>query len=257
MKPGPFDAIVRNIAQAGYHNHREPSHSNLLSDQIVRDLERACPSFRDDRAKGRFREWRNVKGPDGRNTDLLIGAPTPKGKPDLSQVRILLENKSVVTAHRNRNARFQDVERETHAIHAENPRTIVVATLIVGVCERVLNVPDCVKKPYKSKPERFDAEILPRLSSGDATLWDEFEHCVSVNRADDPMKTVEYFRALPVREPADSHERGLDFMLFIPMAIDNVAPPRLAKLPGIEPVAQYKRMIERLCYTYKIRWAGK
>ena len=27
-----------------------------------------------------------------------------------------------------------------------NPRTIVVATVIVGVCEKVLNVPDCVKR---------------------------------------------------------------------------------------------------------------
>lgn len=257
MKQGPFDAIAGNIARARYHNHREPSHSNLLSDRIVADLADACPSFREDRKAGRFREWRNVKGPDGRNTDLVIGAPGPKGTPDLAQVRILLENKSVVTAHRNRNARFQDVERETHAIHAKNPKTIVVATLIVGVCERVLNVPDCVKKPFKNKSEKFESEILPRLSSGDARLWDEFEHCVSVNRPDDPMKTVEYFRALPVREPADSHVRGLDFMLFVPMAIDNVDPPRLAKLPGIDPVAEYKKMIKKLCFTYGIRWAKK
>lgn len=257
MTDSPFDAIVRNIASARYHNHREPSHSDLLSDRILGDLASACPKFREDRERERFREWRNVKGPDGRNTDLVIGAPTPKGKPDLSQVRILLENKSVVTAHRNRNARFQDVERETHAIHAKNPRTIVVATLIVGVCERVLNVPDCVKKPYKSKPHIFDSEILPRLSSGDARLWDEFEHCVSVNRTDDPMKTVEYFRALPVREASDTHQRGLDFMLFIPMAINNVDPPRLAKLPGIDPVVEYKKMIKKLCYAYRIRWAGK
>jgi hypothetical protein len=254
---GPFDDIVRHIETAGYHNHREPSHSNLLSDRIVADLAAACPAFRSDRNKSRFQEWRNVKGPDGRNTDLVIGAPAPKESPDLSQVRVLLENKSVVTAHRNRNARFQDVERETHAIHAKNPRTIVVATLIVGVCERVLNVPDCVKKPFKTRPEKFDVEILPRLSKGDAGLWEEFEHCVSVNRADDPMKTVEYFRALPVREASDTHERGLDFMLFIPMAIDNVNPPRLANLPGIDPVAEYKKMIKKLCYAYRIRWAGK
>jgi hypothetical protein len=146
MTAGPFDAILRNMAEARYHNHRKASHSNALSDRIVADLADSCPSFAADRKKGRFQEWHNERGPDRRNTDLLIGSPDAKGKPDLSQVRLLLENKSVVTAHRNRNARFQDVERETHAIHSKNPRTIVVATLIVGVCERFLNVPDGVKK---------------------------------------------------------------------------------------------------------------
>lgn len=56
MTDGPFDAIVRNIARARYHNHREPSHSNLLSDRILDDLASACPKFREDRKRGRIGE---------------------------------------------------------------------------------------------------------------------------------------------------------------------------------------------------------
>ena len=131
----------------------------------------------------------------------------------MRNVRIIVEHKSVVTAHRNRNARSQDIEREMRTSHVHNPRTIVVATLIIGTCQRVLNVPDCVKKDPRYGDGQFETLVLPRLSSGDQTLWNDFRNCISSNTQDDPIKTMEYFSRLPVRAMADTHEVGLDFML--------------------------------------------
>ena len=243
----PFTQILDAIREKGYHDHRSNSHSNLLTERMVADLAATCPSFVADRAANRFREWRNTLGPDRRNTDLLIGAANADGSPGLRNVRILIEHKSVVTAHRNRNAHYQDIEREMLATHDKNPRTIVVATLIVGVCQRVLNVPDCVKKDSRYSPIRFQNEILPRLSTGDQTVWTDFPRCISTNTPEDPATTVAMFRGLPVRAPADSHEVGLDFMLFVPVEIDNVNPPRLGVMDGIDSIADYQRMIQHIC----------
>ena len=60
----PFDTILKNIRDAGYHNHRLNSHSNLLSEQIVKDLEKSCEAFAKDRQNGTLREWHNTPGPD-------------------------------------------------------------------------------------------------------------------------------------------------------------------------------------------------
>lgn len=250
----PFDPILDNIKDKGFHNHRDASHSNLLTEQISNDLKHSCDALEADFNNGVIQEWHTVRGPDGRNTDLIIGASKSDGTPDLTQVRILIEHKSVVTAHRNKNARYQDIEREMLATHAKNPLTIVGATLVVGVCKNVLNVPDCVKREAKRRNLDFDAQVRPRLSSGDATLWQDFADCVSKNKEDDALKTVEMFKALPVRPIAQSHEKALDFMLFIPVVIDNVNPPRLGGIDNIDPVADYRAMIGHICRAYKIRW---
>lgn len=250
----PFDPILDNIISAGYHNQRKEGHSDALVRQIVKDLDTHCEAFAIDRKAGVIREWLNEKAFDGRTTDLLIGAADDNGRPDLRNVRIIIENKSVITAHRNKNARFQDIEREMRASHANNPLTIVVATLIIGTCQRYLNVADNRKKDPRLEPGQFESDVLARLSTGDESLWLDFSKWISSNTKDDPSKTMEYFRRLPVRQMADAHEVGLDFMLFIPMAIDNVTPPSLATLDGLDPSASYWEMITHICQLYQFRW---
>lgn len=141
-----FDEIFAAIRREGYHNHRRETHSDLMSQCIVADLTAHCQEFARDCESGTIKVWHKVRGPDERTTDLLAGIPDLGGAPNLSEVRLLVEHKSVVTAHRNRNARYQDIDRERLSAHRANARTIVVATVIVGTCARVLNVPDCVAK---------------------------------------------------------------------------------------------------------------
>jgi hypothetical protein len=112
-----------------------------------------------------------------------------------------LKSKSVITAHRSRTSRFADLCATLQVLEDLRSEALVVATVIVGVAERVLNVPDQVKPRYKKNPSKFQSDVLPRLSSGDQTLWDEFDWAVSSNRADDPQTTIEKFRELPIRRP--------------------------------------------------------
>lgn len=246
-----FDEIHGRIAQNGYHNHRRETHSDIISHRLISDLRATCPSFDKDCMFGVVRVWHKTRGPDGRVTDLLVGVPEDDGSPNLKEVRLLVENKSVITAHRNRNARQQDIDRERLSAHRANPRTIVVATLLVGTCLRVLNIPDCVARLNRN---RFSTEILPRLSTGDQRLWQEFHMCVSENRPEDPRRTIELFRRIPVRRAADTHLAALDFLLIATMAIDNVNPPRLETSMGIDAEADYQKMLQHVCRLYNLRW---
>lgn len=246
-----FDEIFDSIVRTGYHNHRLEAHSDIISRRIIADLRATCSSFDADCRSGTIKVWHKTLGPDDRTTDLLAGVPDPNGRPDLRKVRLLVENKSVITAHRNRSARAQDIDRERLSAHRANPRTIVAATVLVGTCQRVLNVPDCVAKLNR---EKFADEIRPRLSIGDESLWTEFRACVSQNKPTDPSKTVARFGRLPVRAAADTHLAALDFLLIAPVAIDNINPPKLDSSMGIDAEADYKRMIQHMCRLYNLRW---
>ncbi|HUI25468.1 MAG TPA: hypothetical protein VL403_05235, partial [Candidatus Kryptonia bacterium] len=139
-------------------------------------------------------------------------------------------------------------------LHDKRPDAILVATVLVGVAERVLNVPDRVK-PFVS-PDDFVAHVVPRLSSGDETLWDEFPHAVSRNRPRDAQRTVKKFRELPIRPPGRTDLAAYDYVQLVPMFIDNVHAPRVARdnTLGIDVDAEYRAMLERICKAYTARW---
>jgi hypothetical protein len=204
-------------------------------------------------------KWVNVPAPGvtrGRRIDLFVGEADSEGSPDVGRVRICIENKSVVTAHRNKTTRLDDLEEVLGAIHRNKAEAIMVATVLVGTATRVLNIPDHVKKRYRKEPARFEAEVLPRLSTGDAKLWDEFDYAVSTNSPNDPAKTVANFRTLPTRSPGHTHVEGYDFVLIIPVFIDNVNPPSICRDNsfGIDVDADYERMLATICRAYEARW---
>lgn len=140
-----------------------------------------------------------------------------------------------------------------HRVRAE---AVLVATVIIGIAPRVLNVPDKLKPLYKEKMPRFTKKIVPRLSSGDAKLWDEFSWAVSVNKPDDPAKTVAKFRQLPTRPPGHTHVVGFDYVLLVPVHIDNVNPPYIPRPNslGIDIDEEYGSMLTQICKAYTARW---
>ncbi len=254
----PFDEVIDNIVAEHYHNHRQQIHSDLVSSGIFRDLMQTCPELKSDIDTHVIKQWLNVESPThrGRKMDLLIGEPDASGNPDLEKVRICIENKSVITAHRNRDARFDDLYEVLQDLHGIKSEIIMGATIMVGMAERVLNIPDGVKSHYKKKPDEFEKIIVRRLSSGDQKLWDEFSEDISENRANDPAQTIKKFQALPTRKIGLTHVKGYDSILFVPVIIDNVNPPSLARKNslGIDIDAEYQRMLERICSAYRTRW---
>jgi len=254
----PFDDAIDAIRLAGYHNHRLETHSDVVSRGIYEDLLRTCDALRGDVDAGVIRMWENVASPGDRQrkVDLFIGEPGPAGEPVIEKVRIAIENKSVITAHRNRTNRFDDLTKVLSAVHKARPEALLVATIMVGMAPRVLNVPDGIRKMYKGRAAAFEADVLPRLSSGDERLWDDFAYAVSANRQNEPLRTVAEFDRLPTRKPGHTHVAGFDFVLQVPVFVDNVNPPYVARdsVLDIDIDRAYARMLEQLCAGYTARW---
>jgi hypothetical protein len=253
----PFDQTIDDIRTRGFHNHRLEDHSGTVSRGILRDLRATCEPFRQDFTAGLIREWFDFPSPGGRSRklDLVVAKPGEEATwPDLTRLRLCIENKSVVTAHRNRTNRYDDLSDVLGALHQKKPDAILVATVLVGVAENVLNVPDRVR-PFVS-PADFTERVLPRLSTGDETLWAEFPHAVSHNRPQDAARTVEKFRELPTRPPGRTDLVAYDYVLLVPVFIDNVCPPRVARdnTLGIDVDAEYRSMLDRICKAYRARW---
>ena len=102
----------------------------------------------------------------------------------------------------------------------------------------------------------FNNGIVPRLSRGDQSLWNDYRSAISKNTVSDPSRTVDKFRMLPTRSPGHTHVQGYDYLLIVPVHIDNVNPPRLAcdNILGIDIEADYKQMIDTICKAYTARW---
>jgi hypothetical protein len=254
----PFDKAVETISSARYHNHRLETHSDTVGTGLFADLVRLCEPLRNDVERGIVKVWKNVSAPGDRRrkVDLFVGEPGPDGHPDIQNVRIALENKSVITAHRNRTNRFDDLQKVLAAIHAARPEALLLATVLIGLAERVLNIPDQVHKLYRNREKEFQKKILPRLSSGDMALWKQFGWAVSKNRPTDATKTVDLFRTLPTRKPGHTHVEGYDYVLLVPVLIDNVNPPSLPRPNplGIDVDSEYQQMLTQVCAAYRARW---
>jgi len=257
----PFDAVIQQIKLRGFHNQRLEEHSDIVSKEILNDLRKRCAPFGADFAAGNITSWLNVRTPGARNRkiDLLVAGAEASKKPDLEKLRFCVENKSVMTAHRNQYARFDDLNEALQVLHHAKAEAVLVATVIIGVANRVLNVPDRVKPFYKTNLVEFNDRILPRLSSGDQTLWDEFGWAVSINRSGDSAKTLEKFRQLPTRSPGHTHVIWYDYVLLVPAYIDNVNSPYIPTADdplslGIDVQREYDSMLETICKAYTARW---
>lgn len=253
----PFDQMIGDIKARGFHNHRLEDHSGAVSRGILRDLSAACEPFRLDFTARLIREWFDFPSPGGRSRklDLVVAEPGEEAaEPNLSRLRLCVENKSVVTAHRNRTNRYDALSDVLGVLHQKKPDAILVATVLVGIADNVLNVPDRVK-PFVSA-EDFTGRVLPRLSTGDEALWSEFPHAVSRNRPRDAARTSEKFRELPTRPPGRTDLVAYDYVLLVPVFIDNVSPPRVARdnALGIDVDAEYRSMLDRICKAYTARW---
>lgn len=73
---------------------------------------------------------------------------------------------------------------------------------------------------------------------------------------DDPGRTAEKFRELPTRPPGRTDLVAYDYVLLVPVVIDNVHPPRVAPDNGlgIDIDAEYRAMLDRVCKAYTARW---
>jgi len=69
-------------------------------------------------------------------------------------------------------------------------------------------------------------------------------------------RTADLFHILPTRGSGHTHVQGYDYVLLVPVSIDNVNPPRVARDNdlGIDVDAEYSRLIQQMCSAYTARW---
>jgi len=189
--------------------------------------------------------------------------------PDPDKIRIISEHKSVITAHRNRSARHDDLNNLYQDTSNTSELVIVTATVMVGIAERYLNVSDQIKRRYQKNvttrsgktkkvldAERFNDEVLSRLRAHDQNLWKDFSDDVSYNTTRDINATFELFRTLPVRPLNARNKPGYDAFLIVPVHYDNVNPARVARDNpfGIDIERDYQAFIQRIINIYEMLW---
>lgn len=289
MRRTPFDDHAARVNAEGYHNHRVNTHSDLISQGIVQDLYGTSRSLRRHLDDGLVGFWVNRRNPWGRkrNTDLIIGQPveavakpsSPLGfkgaatlsSPDPDNVRVIGEHKSIVTAHRNRSARHDDLDHLYQDANAKSPGTLVCATIMIGTAEWYLNVADRLKSGFakwefedgKRKrvhlEEKFEREVMPRLRRHDPALMDDFIFAVSDNTERDIEASFELFqREIPVRPIGDRASPGFDAFLIVPVHYDNVHPARVDREAQrrfrLDHDRDYQAFIARLARDYDALW---
>lgn len=277
MPRTPFDIHAERANQRGYHNQRDNTHSDIVSDTIIQDLWQLCPAVRSDLESGRVGYWKNrkISWGRGRVTDLIVGEPArsemkfhrpaispfdwrgaaadKRNKPNLEALRIVIEHKTVITAHRNRDARHDDLNNLWQEAR-DKPRVIVGATVMVGLAERYLNIADQLHKRY-TDDEAFNREIISRVKAHDEKLFTDYR--VSENKPHEIKATFDKFNTLP-RRPKDRSKPGFDVLLLCPVHYDNVNPARVVRDNqfGIDVDAEYKRFLGRICSDYTAFWGG-
>jgi hypothetical protein len=289
MQQTPFDVHAALVNQRGYHNHRVNTHSDVISDGILQDLWRGCPALRADLEAGRVGFWKNkkIKWGRGRDTDLIIAEPIvaksrgmqgaltydwhgaavdARSKPNPNRVRIMIEHKSVITAHRNRDARYDDLNNLVQDIVRDAAANIVIgATVMVGVSEYYLNIPDkllpnFIKKSETGKKqfdeERFSREILARVKAHDEILFKDYSFAVSYNKSDEIKETFGKFNRLSRRPQNNRSQLGYDALLLCPVYYDNVHEARVARNNdfGIDVDGEYQQFLRRICEDYTALW---
>lgn len=254
----PYDYIIDDIADAGYHNHRSEAHSDVLCNRLFADLMERCPAVKRDAQRGEIKPWLNVEVP-GMNhkADMMICDTNGPDEPSFERARLCLENKSVITAHgKNRKNRHGNLYEFAKVIQAQRREVIVVGSVLIGTALDYLNVPDKLKPACDLLGINFEREVRHRLSTGDQSLWNINPRARSTNRPADPQKTVDLMLTLPLKPRGHTHEDGFDAVLLAPVFINNVDHPRVDRSSslGIDVDNDYDAALERICRAYTARF---
>ncbi len=253
----PADRVVERILQDRYHDHRSARHSDIICNHFILDLLKQCPALANDIESAKVEYRLNVDVPGlTHKVDLMIyEIDDINDDPALERARLCMENKSVITAHgKNRKNRQSDLSDFANLLQTKKPEAIALGHVLVGTGIQYVNIPDAVKRKCQILEIDFDCDVLPRLSSGDQKLWEEFG--TKPNSVDAATKTIEMMRTLPVKEKGFTHELGFDFLLIEPVFVDNINPPRVERENpfGINIDTQYEEMLKRTCRAYTSRW---
>jgi hypothetical protein len=272
---------VVHINQSGAYNPRPQEVSNTLSRELVRDLFNSCKAFREDVLSGVVSYRTNCTltvGKMHQSVDLVVGiggTPPNKRKEERKEnllldgvrsergvvdwgepkeVRMIVENKSLMTAHRNVYNRSRPLRELADYMFQCNPAAIHFGTWMIGTALKYVN-PDrvkwaedtlrvlCQKQIHQEFPFR---EIRKLLGTGDKRLSNFLlldgvgDLLFSYNKPEEAAKTLDKIIAnIEFRD--DESTRGFDAFAIQLIYADNVGPVRLDE-PEFFKQSKYDRV---------------
>jgi len=298
-----FERVIKRIRNDGVYHPRDQRVSTQLGLEILRDLYFVSPEFREDVNCGRICYGFNLKfektsTSNSKRTDLAIGvldesadippiltkyledAPlipemkmlhiTTRDRDLMKEVRIAMENKSVITAHRNRNNRSDELVSIADVLSEACPGAILVATVMIGTateflnyevlqraegvlevfCERVrggYQLDEIKRLLGRSAPEIADFLNQPRIRKA----------LISTNESQEPFNTMDRMHGV-LKPRENTSQIGYDVLILQFCHIDNIGPARLESpeyFKGIYAQYQYNTALKRLSGLYRERFA--
>ena len=255
--------------EVGYYHPRTAEQSGAFSGIIVRELVNMNGTLATHLRDGTVAYDFDVNVSDGvseHTTDLVIGSPSSKplgiriGVPirariNTSDYRVLIDHKSVVTAHRNRLNRLRDFKELASHANAYNRKAIVGGTLLLGTSRRYLSV-ETVGRVLSARGQRDRTDYWrKRMLKNDKELVAEFEStdAMTENSEVDPGNTFNVFmKELPMRR--SDQEKGFDAFAVIPVLIDNIGPCRLDEASFPHNEKSYTKFMDDIVRCYDARF---
>ena len=286
------------INNSGPHHPRKGKHSDAFSEFIVEDLYTASKSIRNAFQNGTLAYDLNVPvatkaGKRGsaeateNDIDLALGKPQKATKTKSAgplraalksgALRVLVEHKTITTAHRNAHNRLNDMDKFAKHAFETNPRLVVAGTVLLGTTLTYLSVEEIDRIlsgfkhlttiPYWTKRLGQAANSAPELSkdywhkkmfTSDAELleaWGE-TNAMKRNKPRDVESSFQIFvDGIPLRHSIT--KIGYDAFLLAPVHIDNIAPCRLDDdgFPDRRDQMTYDRFLKSIVKSYESRFA--
>ncbi len=251
-----FERLVSYLERERIHHPRTGFHSDYLSKEFLRDLYHVSSIFKSDVDAGTICYKVNHRlGLGGRQhvLDLVLGTredssqqtsidPKNQGfqrirESEPKDIRLIMENKSLITAHRNVYNRTRILADLAEAVRdGQHRHVLLVGTFIIGTADKFLNYETFIRArdvlSHLCSESKFNLKELEGMIGTGNEKIREFvedpalpETMISRNKPDEPEKTLDIIiQDVPIKQLSGG---GYDGFAIQFCHLDNIDRPRL------------------------------
>lgn len=273
-----FEKLMHYLnEEVGFHHPRTATeHSDKLSTYLLEDLLNSSKKLQEyaKQKKICFDFNVDVKSQISSHIiDLVIGEYEPdspikkihfisgieflQARPISNKYQILIEHKSVITAHRNNKNRLRDLKEFASHVYLFDKKSVIAATMMIGTALEYFSVESLIR--YLKSENRFEelGKWKTKLCKGDPSLKNTFQGTIVItkNKPYEAQKTYDLYKSeIPLRENID--EIGFDALFCLFVHIDNINPCRIdkEKNTGKDSINNYREFLNRIICSYEQRY---
>lgn len=211
-------------------NPRSQANSDAMADFVVADLMASCPDLSAALTSGQLKSLKNPNVPTKaaeRSIDLVLY----EGNGPTISVRVSVENKTIMTAHRKaRKNRYGDLIAYSNHMHNHNRKCVAGAIIVVNV------------SPAYENPDAFAKGLHRREFKMEKVVKD----------------TIAIFDNIPLRGAVDDPNELPEAVAVVVVDYDGVSPATLVTdhplAPQIGSHVNYANFVQRICRIYAERF---